>query len=206
MSNQDIIGLPRSYGNSLPQFSRDSLLYSSQCKIVFLSLRNDGTKNCLFSTIPPPPHVTPPMSRFPQVERYETTQAFLTCKHEYGMCAYVLKMKLYIDKSERMGVVFPKEKSIDLVLISLPKSYGQFFENFHMENLHVTLTELTEMLIVVKVEMFKNTIEAEILIGSNPRFPWTLTMVKFVINNKFLFPIERNWPRSNPLTHSKENG
>lgn len=44
------------------------------------------------------------------------------------MCAHVLKRKSYIDRLERMGVVFPKEQAIDLVLVSLLKSYGQFVD------------------------------------------------------------------------------
>ena len=64
------------------------------------------------------------------------------------MCAHVLKMKSYIDKLERMGVVFPKEQANDLVLLSLSKSYGQFVKNFHMRNLDVTLIDLTYMLMV----------------------------------------------------------
>ncbi|KAL7594781.1 hypothetical protein Lser_V15G30478 [Lactuca serriola] len=41
-------------------------------------------------------------------------------------------MALYIDKFDRLGVVFPREKAIGLVLLSLPKSYDQFIENLRL--------------------------------------------------------------------------
>ena len=108
-------------------------------------------------------------------------------------------MKSYIDKLERVGVVFLKDQSIDLVLISLRKSYGQFIENFHMRNLDVTLTDLTEMLIVVEAEMLKAQLKQKFLRGLIPRFPWTLTMVTYVIKKRFLFPIEWEQPRAKRL-------
>ena len=74
-------------------------------------------------------------------------------------------MKMYIDKLESIGVVFPMEKTIDLVLLSFHKSYGQFVKNFHIRNLDVTLIDLTQMLMVVEAKMLKNTSEVEMLIG-----------------------------------------
>ena len=67
------------------------------------------------------------------------------------------------------GVVFPKKQANDLVLLSLPNSYGQFVENFHLRNIDVTLTYPTYMLIVVEAEMIKSLNEVEMFIGSNPK-------------------------------------
>ena len=78
-------------------------------------------------------------------------------------------MKSYNDKLERMGVIFLKEQAINLVLLSLPKSYGQFLENFHMRNLDVTLINMTQMLIVVEAEILKNITKAETLKRSDPK-------------------------------------
>ena len=99
--------------------------------------------------------MTPPTSRFHQVERYETTRVLLACKHRDGnyVCAHILKMKSYIEKLKRVGIVFPKEQAINLVLLLFPKSYGYFIENFHMRNLDVTLNDLAESLITIEVEM-----------------------------------------------------
>ena len=78
-------------------------------------------------------------------------------------------MRSYIEKMGRMGVMFLKEQAINLVLLSLPKSYGQFLENFHMRNLDVTLIDLTEILITIQAEMLKSTTKVEMLEGSNPK-------------------------------------
>ena len=106
MSYKDINDLPRSYGNIFPQSSGDGLLHSCKGEFVFPFLCNDETGHHLSSTLPPPPLVTLLTSRFLKVERYETTQSLLICKHKDGnyMCAHVLKMKSYIDKLGRMGI------------------------------------------------------------------------------------------------------
>mgnify|MGYP001545374961 CR=1 FL=1 len=104
-----------------------------------------------------------PMLCFAQVESYETTQPLLACKHQDGDYVYthVLKMKSYIDKLQRVGVVFLKEQAKYLVLLSLPKLYDQFIKNLHMTNLDVTLTDLTYMLITAEAEMIESTTKAE---------------------------------------------
>ena len=68
-----------------------------------------------------------------------------------------------------MEVVFQREKAIDLVLLSLQKSYDLFIENFYMWNLNVNLIHWTHMLMVAKVEILKNTSEVEMLIGSDSK-------------------------------------
>ena len=68
-----------------------------------------------------------------------------------------------------MGVEFTWEQTIYLVLLSLPKSYDQFVENFHMTNIDVTLIDVTQMLMAVEAEMLKNTNKVEMLIGSNTK-------------------------------------
>ena len=103
MSSQDNNGLP------LP--SKDDLPHSDQGESVFLSSNNDGNGYHASPTLPPPT-MTLPMSR---VERYETTQALLACKHKDGnfVCTHVLKMKSYIAELERSGVILYREQAID---------------------------------------------------------------------------------------------
>ncbi|KAL7596991.1 hypothetical protein Lser_V15G30707 [Lactuca serriola] len=119
MSSQDNYGLPSSFGNNFHLSSEDDLPLSNQCENVISSSENGGTGHHASPTFPPP--MTHPTSRFSGVERYETTQALLTCKHkdENSVCAHVLEMKSYIDKLDRMGVVFPWKQAIDLVLLDL---------------------------------------------------------------------------------------
>ncbi|KAL7618765.1 hypothetical protein Lser_V15G01423 [Lactuca serriola] len=170
ISYEDINRLPRSYRNVFPQSSGDGLPLSRQSENVSPSLGNGGNVHRLSSTLPPPPLITLPMSHFPQVERYETTQALLACKNEDGNFVYhVLKMKSYIDKFGRMGFVFPREQANDLVLLSLPELYGQFIRNFHIRNLDVTLIDLNYMLMVAEAEMLKHTTKEEMLIWSNSK-------------------------------------
>ena len=125
MSYEDRNGLPRSFENGFPLCSKDDFPHSDQCENVFSSSRIGGTGHHASSTLPPPLHVTFPMLRFRQVERCETNQALLACRHQDGnfLCVHVLQMKSYIDKLDRLGVVFPREQAIELVLLSLPKSY-----------------------------------------------------------------------------------
>ncbi|KAL7605779.1 hypothetical protein Lser_V15G16777 [Lactuca serriola] len=171
MTNQDNDGLPRSYGSGFPQPSENGILVLSQDENVFASLGNDGIGHCLHSTLPPPPPVTLLTSRFPQVERYEATQALLVCKHQDGnfICIHVQKMKAYIDKLGKTVSFFKGYQAIDLVLLSLRNSYSQFIESFCMRNLDLTLSDLTEMLIVAEAEMLKNTSKIELLKGSNSK-------------------------------------
>lgn len=78
-------------------------------------------------------------------------------------------MKSYIDKLDRLGVIFPREQAIDLVLLSLPKSYSQFVEIFYMSDIDVTLIDLTQMLIDAEAEMIKGTSEAKMLEGTDSK-------------------------------------
>lgn len=82
MSSQDINGLPYSFGNSFPLPSKDDLPHSDQGESMFPSSRNGvNGYHASSNLLPPPPPVTLPTSHFPRVERYETTQALLACKH-----------------------------------------------------------------------------------------------------------------------------
>ena len=100
MSSSDKNGLPRSSGNVFPSLSEDDLPHVDQGERMFPSSSNGGTRNHASLTFPPPPQLTLPKSCLLRVEKYETTQALLACKHQDGKseCAHVLEMKLYIDR------------------------------------------------------------------------------------------------------------
>ena len=64
-------------------------------------------------------------------------------------------MKSHIDTFGMLGVIFPKELAVDLVLHSLPESYSQFVKDYYLTDNDMTLIDLTYLLIVAKAEMLK---------------------------------------------------
>ena len=80
MARQDNDGLPRPPVNVFPRSFEDDLPHSDKGETNLSSLGNGGTAHHPSSILLPPPPMTLPMSRFPQLERYETTFALLTCK------------------------------------------------------------------------------------------------------------------------------
>lgn len=69
------------------------------------------------------------------------------CKHQYvtSICTHIQKLKSYIYKFENLGVQFPKELAIDMVLNSLSSLYHQYFINYNMNNLKKTFMELHDV-------------------------------------------------------------
>lgn len=58
-------------------------------------------------------------------EQFEIVKSLMACNHQGGasVCTHVQKMKSYTNKLENLGVQFPKELAIDMVLNSLSHSY-----------------------------------------------------------------------------------
>ena len=81
-------------------------------------------------------------------ERYETTKALHSCKMAEGasVSAHVLKMKGYIEHLDRLGFPLSQELATDLILSSLPDSYGQFVINYNMNEMDKSIFELHTML------------------------------------------------------------
>ena len=81
-------------------------------------------------------------------ERYETTKALHSCKMAEGtsVSAHVLKMKGYIEHLDRLGFPLSQELATDLILNSLPDSYGQFVMNYNMNEMDKFISELHTML------------------------------------------------------------
>lgn len=83
-----------------------------------------------------------------RLERHDITKDLNNWKHKEGtfVCTYVNNVKTCIDSLVRMSGEFPKEFSMDLVLIWFPESYKSFVANFHLKNHKVTLLELSILL------------------------------------------------------------
>ncbi|GKC06695.1 retrotransposon protein, putative, ty1-copia subclass [Tanacetum coccineum] len=62
------------------------------------------------------------------VERFDLIQTFHACKQEEGksVCSYVLKMKGYVEKLERLGYVLPQDLSVGLILNGLTSDFVEF--------------------------------------------------------------------------------
>ncbi|KAL4384143.1 hypothetical protein GQ457_15G023460 [Hibiscus cannabinus] len=81
-------------------------------------------------------------------ERYETSKALFQCKMSEGSLvgAHVIKMMGYIQTLEKLGFALNNELAIDVVLQSLPDSFGQFVLNFNMNEINKTMPQLLGML------------------------------------------------------------
>ncbi|KAL8145008.1 hypothetical protein AgCh_003285 [Apium graveolens] len=80
--------------------------------------------------------------------RYEISKELFRCKMAEGTSVndHVLKMINLIESLGQLGFAMDGELSQDLVLQSLPDSFSQFFVNFHMNKMDVSLPELHNML------------------------------------------------------------
>ncbi|GJS47107.1 protein NCA1 [Tanacetum coccineum] len=83
------------------------------------------------------------------VEKFDLIQSFHTCKQEEGkpVADYVLKMKGYLEKLERLGYVLPQDISVGLILNGLTKDFVGFVRNYNMHNMGKTIGEIHAMLI-----------------------------------------------------------
>ncbi|GKC08322.1 retrotransposon protein, putative, ty1-copia subclass [Tanacetum coccineum] len=60
---------------------------------------------------------------------------------------YVLKMKGYVEKLERLGYVLPQDITVGLILNGLTKDFVGFVRNYNMHNMGKTIGEIHAMLI-----------------------------------------------------------
>ncbi|GJZ03444.1 retrotransposon protein, putative, ty1-copia subclass [Tanacetum coccineum] len=83
------------------------------------------------------------------VEKFDLIQSFHACKQEEGkpVADYVLKMKGYVEKLERLGYVLPQDISVGLILNGLTKDFVGFVRNYNMHNMGKTIGEIHAMLI-----------------------------------------------------------
>ena len=55
-----------------------------------------------------------------------------------------------IEELQKLGMNMNKELRVDLILLSLSDSYGQFIMNHHMNKIDATLPELLNMLVTAE--------------------------------------------------------
>ncbi|GKD04890.1 hypothetical protein Tco_1179864 [Tanacetum coccineum] len=84
-----------------------------------------------------------------EVEKFDLIQPFHACKQEEGkpVADYVLKMKGYMEKLERLGYVLPQDITVGLILNGLTKYFVGFVRNYNMHNMEKTIGEIHAMLI-----------------------------------------------------------
>ncbi|GJV92601.1 hypothetical protein Tco_1540414 [Tanacetum coccineum] len=83
------------------------------------------------------------------VEKFDLIQSFHACKQKEGkpVTDYVLKMKGYVEKLERLGYVLPQDITVGLILNGLTKDFVRFVRNYNMHNMGKTIGEIHAMLI-----------------------------------------------------------
>ncbi len=92
-----------------------------------------------------------------QVERYEIHKKLFRSRMVEGMSVekHVTDMIAYIDRLATLDMAIEAEMSIDLILQSLPDSWGSFVMNYNMLNKEKTLGELMAMLKEAEPELSK---------------------------------------------------
>ena len=67
-----------------------------------------------------------------------------------SVSAHVIKMKGYIEHLDRLGFPLRQELATDLILNSLPDSYGQFVMNYNINEMDKSISEMHTMLKTVE--------------------------------------------------------
>ncbi|KAL7594583.1 hypothetical protein Lser_V15G30046 [Lactuca serriola] len=149
MSKSINYGLPESVGKSFPL----------EDDVPRLDCGNGN-----HASLSPRPLIILPDPRVRRLEKFKVTQALLANKHKDGksVCAYVLDMKLHIDRLGMLGIDVSRKLAIDLVLHSLPESYSEFIREYYMMDHDVTLIYLTYLLTVAESAMIWRTSQANL--------------------------------------------
>nr|GFC90116.1 zinc finger, CCHC-type [Tanacetum cinerariifolium] len=81
-------------------------------------------------------------------ELLQTVREFHTSKQAEGqsVSSHVLKMKGYIDNSERLGKPVGQNLVVSLILVSPNKDFDSFMQNYNMHGIGKTVNELHAML------------------------------------------------------------
>ena len=90
-----------------------------------------------------------------RVERFETVRALHACRMDdtQPVSTYVLKMKSYIDRLERLNCPVSNELATDMILNSLSKRFETFVLNYNMNGWDKTISELHGMLKTAEASM-----------------------------------------------------
>ncbi|GJY88659.1 hypothetical protein Tco_0503287 [Tanacetum coccineum] len=89
---------------------------------------------------------------------YECTKALVSCRmQESGnLSGHVLGMKILMDRIEWLGFPIRREFATDIILQSLPPSFGEFIADYHRRNLSKSIMQLHGMLLTVESNMAKS--------------------------------------------------
>jgi hypothetical protein len=93
-----------------------------------------------------------------RTERYEITKLFWECKMAEGssVSEHVVKMVGYATRLESLGFAIPEALGTDILLASLPPSYGGFIMNYNMNGMDKSTHELFAMLKTAEAGMQKD--------------------------------------------------
>ena len=94
-----------------------------------------------------------------RTERYNVSRALLECKLKEAnpLIPHVIKMVGYTQSLEKLGFPLSQELATDVILASLPPSYGAFISNYHMHGMDKKVTELHGMLKTAEEDIKKGT-------------------------------------------------
>ena len=83
-----------------------------------------------------------------QVERYEVSDKFYSCKMEENssVSEHILKLSGLHNRLTQLGGNLPDDAVIERILQSLPPSYKSFVMNFNMQGMEKTIPEVYSML------------------------------------------------------------
>ena len=71
-------------------------------------------------------------------------------RNEQSVNDHCLTMIKDIEELQKLEMNMDKELQVDLILQSLPDSYGQFIMNYYMNKIDATLLELLNMLVTAE--------------------------------------------------------
>ncbi|XP_024311494.1 uncharacterized protein LOC112269292 [Brachypodium distachyon] len=91
--------------------------------------------------------------------RFNVWRSFLETKLKEGepLSLHVIKLVGYTQSLEKLGFPLSQELATDTILASLPPSYAQFVQNYHMHGMEKKVTELHGMLKTAEEGIKKNT-------------------------------------------------
>ncbi|GJT76357.1 chrysanthemyl diphosphate synthase [Tanacetum coccineum] len=99
------------------------------------------------------------------VERFDLIQTFHACKQEEGklVSQYILQMKGYVEKLERLGYVLLQDLSVGLILNGLTSGFAGFVRNYNMRNMGKTIGELHALLIEYEKGLSKKAATQQVM-------------------------------------------
>ncbi|GKA59365.1 hypothetical protein Tco_0758678 [Tanacetum coccineum] len=99
------------------------------------------------------------------IKRFDLIQTFHACKQEEEkpVGAYVLKMKGYVKKLERLGYMLSQDLSVGLILNGLTSDFAGFIRKCNMHNMRKTISELHALLIKYEKGLPKKTATPQVM-------------------------------------------